>query len=111
MLRDRVLANRRLARLGEQVAADFLVVRGAIVFDRNVRVGRDEIDLLVRFGTQRVAVEVKTRVGSEPREAFSEEKADRVWRAARRLGVSRVDLIAVRFDPAGAEVRWLPQVD
>ena len=79
---------------------------------RNVRVGRGEIDLLVRFGNQRVAVEVKTRIGSEPREAFSEEKANRVWEAARRYGgVRRVDLIAVRVDAQGVEVRWLPQVD
>jgi Holliday junction resolvase-like predicted endonuclease len=87
------------------------MARGAAVLGRNVRVGRGEIDLLVRFGSKRVAVEVKTRVGSEPREAFSEEKANRVWEAARRLGgVSRVDLIAVRFDAHGAEVRWLPEV-
>ncbi len=79
---------------------------------RNVRVGRGEIDLLVRFGNQRVAVEVKTRLGLEPREAFSEEKANRVWQAARRYGgIGRVDLVAVRFNARGAEVRWLPQVD
>ena len=78
---------------------------------RNVRTGRGEIDLLVRFGNRRVAVEVKARVGFEPREAFSVEKSNRTWEAARRLGgVARVDLIAVRFDSAGAEVRWLPEV-
>ena len=82
------------------------------MLDRNVRVGRGEVDLLVRFGGQRVAVEVKTRVDFEPREAFSEEKANRVWEAARRLGgVRRVDLVAVRLDARGVEVRWIPQVD
>lgn len=109
--RNRALGNQRLARLGEKVAAEFLTARGATVLGRNVRVGRGEVDLLVRFGTHRVAVEVKTRAGAEPREAFSQEKANRVWEAARRLGVSRVDLIGVRIDAAGAEVRWLPQVD
>ena len=82
------------------------------MLDRNVRVGRGEIDLLVRFGNQRVAVEVKTRINSEPREAFSVEKANKVWEATRRLGgVGRVDLVAVRIDLQGVEVRWLPQVD
>ncbi len=88
-----------------------MTARGATILGRNVRVGRGEVDLLVRFGTQRVVVEVKTRVGAEPSEAFSQEKANRVWEAARSLGISRVDLIGVRLTATCAEVRWLPQVD
>ena len=46
--------------VGESVAAQFLHRRGAIIVDRNVRVGRDEIDLVIRIDGDRAAVEVKT---------------------------------------------------
>jgi Holliday junction resolvase-like predicted endonuclease len=55
------------------------------VVARNARVGRDEVDLLVRFGNSMVAVEVKTRIGGDPAELFTPAKAARLRRAAARL--------------------------
>ncbi len=59
-----------------------------------------------------VAVEVKTRVGADPRGAYTSQKADRVWAAVGRLTPrpKRVDLIAVELTPAGADLRWIPGV-
>ena len=95
---------------GESVAARFLQRRGVTILDRNVRVGRDEIDLIVRTSQGHVAVEVKTGLGSSTRpwENFDDGKQVRVRRAARALGIHRVDLVTVELTADGAIVRWLP---
>ncbi|MBT8192460.1 MAG: YraN family protein [Acidimicrobiia bacterium] len=110
--RDRALANRRLAAWGESLAATFLEERGAVVLGRNVRAGRGEIDLLVRLDSTLVAVEVKTRAGGDPRQAYTAEKARKVDETAGRLTPSpgRVDLIAVAVGRAGVDIRWIPGV-
>jgi len=97
---------------GEVVAARFLERRGVDVVDRNVRVGRDEIDLIARIDGQLVAIEVKTGLGpgTRPWENFDDDKADKARRAAGALSIRRVDLIAVELDVDGAVVRWLPGV-
>ncbi len=101
-----------LGRIGEDIAAAFLERRGAVVVDRNVRVGRDEIDLLVSVDGRRVAIEVKTAQHEQdrPEENFDRSKEQRVRRAAGAVGATRVDLITVVFDATGARVRWLSDV-
>jgi Holliday junction resolvase-like predicted endonuclease len=73
-------------------------------------VGHDEIDLLVRFGELLAAVEVKTRVGSDPADELTPEKSARVRRAGSRLRPRprRYDLISVCAGPDGITLRWLP---
>ena len=97
---------------GEVVAARFLEWRGVVIVDRNVRVGRDEIDLVARIDDRTVAVEVKTGLGSgtRPWENFDQEKNARIRRAADTLSIRRIDLIAVELRIEGAAVRWLPGV-
>ncbi len=81
---------------------------------RNVSVGRDEIDLLVRIGGELAAVEVKAgRDGPvDPLESFTAEKEARVRRAAAALvpPVYRVDLVTVVIGRDGVEFRWVPGV-
>ena len=99
--------------MGEELAAHFLIRRGARILGRNLRVGRGEVDLLVRFGTQRTVVEVKTiQTGGldDPTYAFTEAKAQQVRRLARELGIRRVDLIAVSVGIEGVGIRWAPYV-
>ena len=97
---------------GEAVAARFLEQRGAVVIDRNVRVGRDEIDLVARIDGQTVAVEVKTGLGpgSRPWENFDDDKNARIRRAAGALSIRRIDLIAIEITTDGVTIRWLPGV-
>jgi putative endonuclease len=116
--RDRRLHERLVAvgRRGEEIAARFLTDRGARIVGRNVRVGRDEIDLLLDVDGKRVVVEVKSATdnGSAPRpeENFDENKASRIRRAARNLDtpVQRIDLVTVVIGADGVAVRWLPGV-
>ena len=106
------MSTKRLSvgKAGEFLAARFLQRRGATIRDRNVRVGHDEIDLIASVGDVLVAVEVKTGLGCETRpwENFDETKEARIRRAARALGIHRVDLVAVELTPEGAIVRWSP---
>jgi Holliday junction resolvase-like predicted endonuclease len=78
-----------------------------------VRVGRGEIDLVVAFRGQRVAVEVKTiQTGGldDPAYAFTRSKATQVRQLANRMGIPRVDLVTVLIGPAGIDIRWIPEV-
>jgi len=67
----------------------------------------------VAFGERLVAVEVKTiQTGGldDPAFAFTGLKAAQVRLLANRLGIPRVDLVAVSIDPSGVGIRWIPEV-
>lgn len=108
------MSTRRMSvgSAGEVVAARFLAERGAIIVDRNVRVGRDEIDLVIRIDGRLAAVEVKTGLGSQSRpwENFDDHKAERIRRASDELSIRRIDLVAVELSSEGVTVRWLPRI-
>ncbi len=101
--------RRRLGRLGERIAIDFLQRRGLDLIARNLTVGRGELDLVMSDRGRRVAVEVKAGIAapdSHPRAHFTPEKAGQVARLARRCGIRRVDLVTVVVDASGATVEW-----
>ncbi len=79
--------------------------------ERNVVVDRGEIDIVAVIGNERTAVEVRSITGpGPPTAALDDAKVDRVWRAARALGCTRVDLVAVRLGPEGVTIHWVPFV-
>ncbi len=55
-----------LGGIGEEAAARWLAARGYRVLERNVRVGRGEIDIVARQGRELVFVEVKSRSRGNP---------------------------------------------
>jgi Predicted endonuclease distantly related to archaeal Holliday junction resolvase len=90
----------------EDDAAAYLEQAGWQVIGRNVRVGRDEIDILaVDPGPPPALVFVEVRSASSPAFGMPEERVDRekvghLYRAARKLAVERqlsrrVDLVVV----------------
>ena len=100
-----------LGRRGEIVAAAVLRGRGAVIVDRNVAVGSGEIDLIVRFGEQRVVVEVRSVTGElSLDERFPHAKLRQVGRLASAVGADRVDLVGVAIHPNRADVHWLRDV-
>jgi Holliday junction resolvase-like predicted endonuclease len=74
-----------------------------------VRVGRGEIDLLMRIDGIVVAAEVKTRYGADPLLQMTEEKERRMLDAAGRVRPrpARIDVLSVEFGTSGATVRWI----
>ena len=109
MSKAEAAARRRLGLFGERAAAAFLERRGATILRRRLRSGKGEIDLLARDESGVFAVEVKSgsaAAGGHPRWNFSDEKAARVVRAARSLGVRRVDLVTVSASEQGVAFEW-----
>jgi putative endonuclease len=96
---------------GERRAARHYRLRGWRVIAANVRVGRDELDLIVRRGRSLRIVEVKEKTGTdfgEPLAMIDGVKLARIRRASVRwLGehpeLSRLDVgfEAVGISPAG----------
>jgi putative endonuclease len=100
-----------LGRRGERLAARVLRRRGCRILGRNVRVGRDEVDLLAvdRRARVLVVVEVKTRSSerSDPAEGVNRTKRRRLERAAAHLAADpRWSDHEVRFDVV--IVSWRP---
>jgi len=99
-------ARTAAARAGEQAAANHLEAAGYQILARNLRLGRDEIDLLVLTPDQTtlVVVEVKCRIGAgaRPEDRVDARKRQRLTRAAERLLQQRqFRTLALRFDVVG----------
>ncbi len=77
----------RFGRDAESRAAAALEAEGLEILARNVRAGRDEIDLIARDGPVLVLVEVKARTGGflAADLAFTRAKRARMLRAFARL--------------------------
>jgi putative endonuclease len=81
-------------------------LRGYRVLDRNVWVGGNELDLVVRRGRKLAFVEVKAKGGGrygDPLEMVTEEKQRLLRRAAEAWLASRPEAadLEARFDVAG----------
>lgn len=104
---------------GEALAAAWLEQRGYAVIDRNVRLGRKEIDLICRYGTDIVFVEVKSghsdrfghpahRVDGRKRKALVE--AAQQWIAGHPEAGSgfRFDVVTVEMRGSAPAVEHFP---
>ena len=100
---------------GERVALRHYRLRGYRLVDANVRVGRYELDLVLRRGNCLLVVEVKEKGGSgfgHPLEMIDEEKVWRVHTAAAGWLASHPELGAldVAFEGAGVSGRHVERV-
>jgi putative endonuclease len=92
----------RIGRKAEQRVARFLEERGYVIVGSNVRVGRDEIDLVALDGRTVVLVEVRARSRDDfghPFETLGARKKHRLRRAALRYGQQH-GTAEVRIDAA-----------
>lgn len=99
-----------LGALGEEIAAEYLRSIGYTLREKNVRQGRDEIDLIAWDPEDQVLVFVevktrteKTREGFHPEMNAAAEKRRKLRRSARRWvadhqfeGGYRIDLVCVQ---------------
>jgi putative endonuclease len=109
-------------RAAEQAAADFLHAAGWRILGRNVRVGRGELDLIMRRGAVLAFVEVKARCSMScglPEDAVGARKRRQIarlaelWLATHRgalRGVTdiRFDIVAIDARTAPATIRHVP---
>lgn len=104
-------AKRELGDFGERVAAHRLESLGMTIVERNVRIGRIEIDLVAHDGNEVVFIEVRTRRGAPgmAAESVGASKLRRMWESAMgycaERGVdlerARIDVVAVDLDTRG----------
>ena len=101
-------------RLAEQLVADHLTQQGFILIARDLRVGRDEVDLLGWDGATLVVVEVRSRRAGamvDPLSSVSRAKQRRLRNALARCMADhgardgRIDVASV---VGGALVDYLP---
>ena len=114
-------ARQQFGRAAEEAAARYLIRDGWTLLGRNVRIGRGELDLIVRRGDVLAFVEVKARRTAEygaPEDAVDTRKRRQVARLAEiwlsvrpwaLRGVSdvRFDVVAVDATVKPSAVRHL----
>jgi putative endonuclease len=101
------------ARLGEQAVARLLESRGFTILERNLRIGRGEIDIVAARGDQVCLVEVKARrslARGRPDEAVTPRKREQLRRLGRLYAAGdtsrryRFDVASVTWDARGEPV-------
>jgi putative endonuclease len=95
--------------LGEQLAAHYLRANGYTILERNWRVNRAEIDLIVRKNDTLIFVEVKSRSTAHfgPPEAFVSKRKKRLLASAASAYMQtsgyewaiRFDIVSVLLQP------------
>ncbi|MCH2141905.1 MAG: YraN family protein [Phycisphaerales bacterium] len=102
------ISAKRIGFRGEQAVSRYLRWRGWRILGRNVRIGRDELDLVAAHRKDSIlaVVEVKSSVGDACLlHRVDHQKQCRVARAAERLPAQWVRGRALRFDVAAVRVR------
>lgn len=100
---------------GERVALRHYRLRGYRLLAANVRVGRYELDLVLRRGGRLLVVEVKEKSGvayGHPLEMIDEEKVRRVRSAAAGWVAAHAELatLELEFEAAGVRGRRVERV-
>lgn len=112
-----------LGRWGEDIAANFLKMRGYTILAQNKHIGHAEVDVLAQKDDELVFVEVKTRSSSvygQPEEAVDNRKLTHLVEAAQRYAIEeqsdlpwRIDVIAITGNPntnTEPEIVWYENV-
>ncbi len=111
------LTPSELGKAGEEESVRFLKKNGLKILERNVKVGRKEIDLIAKDGDEIVFVEVKTcrnENGIYPEDKVNYKKQKNIKKAAHQYifrylpqtKYYRFDIIAITWEPS-VSIRWI----
>lgn len=99
--------RKELGDIGEAMASSFLIETGMELIDKQVKVGRGEIDLIAKDGDELVIVEVKTRNSDRygnPEDSITSLKLRQLQtlgelyqRKVQWKGAWRIDIIAINL--------------
>ena len=96
------LPRQRLGKEAEAAAERFLRQKGYRILDRNVRIGRGELDIVARAGDTLIFVEVKARrtdfYGGVAHAVTARKERQLIQLAARYLAAHRLKHQPCRFD-------------
>jgi putative endonuclease len=96
------MSRKAVGQIGEQRAVDYLIRQGFRIVDRNVRIGRGEIDIIATDGETWVFVEVKAGRKSsygEPEERVNLQKQRQLGKLAQQyIQEHELGDVACRFD-------------
>ena len=96
------LTRQRLGKEAEAAAERLLRQKGYRILDRNVRVGRGELDIVARVGETLIFVEVKARrtnrYGGVSYAVTAQKERQLIQLAARYLARHRLERQPCRFD-------------
>lgn len=93
--------HNELGKLGEELAADFLVKKGYKIRAKNWRYLKAEVDIIAEKENTIVAVEVKTRTSDyfgDPQDFITKKKIKLLVMAMNEYVISRDLDVEVRFD-------------
>jgi putative endonuclease len=97
-----VMNNKEKGYLGEQIALNYLLKKGANILNRNYRIKSGEIDIIAKFNNELVFIEVKSRTSIKfgyPSEAVNYKKINKIINVAKYyLLKNKLDNIDIRFD-------------
>jgi len=97
----RKLASYEVGELGEDIACAYLKSKGYKILNRNVKMRRNEIDIVATDNKRAIFVEVKTRTNSNYSAYFEvdSEKEERIRRASELFLMKRdVEDLERRYD-------------
>ncbi|MDL2258311.1 YraN family protein [Eubacteriales bacterium OttesenSCG-928-K08] len=101
------MENQKSGAHGERLARAYLEAQGFICIGQNIRVGRNELDLVMRDGDYIVFVEVKARSSKAfglPREAVDAKKQASLIRAAGGYLAKHAPDANARFDVVEVDI-------
>ena len=94
-----------IGEYGEKLALDFLKAQGYQILETNWRIGKAELDIIAKLGSELIFIEVKTRSSdtfSKPEDAINRKKIRLLGQAAARYmeqigheGEIRFDVISI----------------
>ena len=93
--------HNELGKIGEQIAANYLLGRGYDILERNFYFDKAEIDIIALKGKILAIVEVKTRntdLFGNPQDFITKRKIKHLVKAANEFVISNDLDIEVRFD-------------